>query len=280
MSLSGTLINAKYCNIRPVFCGQCAVHYLRKVLFIKRILSALWKVWLILWFAVPFLILFPLFYRAMKKGRHHVVFSLKRLWAKIITTGVFLFPKITYRHGKYTMPSPCIIVCNHTSYLDIVLTPFFIDHTAVFMAKHELMRIPLFGMFFRYFDIPVNRKSMTGSHRAFQDAAAKIDQGLSVIIYPEGTISNEGRLKAFKNGAFKLAVEKQVPVIPVVNLNNWWFLQNGGFFKSNGRPGIPRIVVGPVIETRGMDEKNVGELREKVYTFISNELQKFYGDRH
>jgi 1-acyl-sn-glycerol-3-phosphate acyltransferase len=253
---------------------------LAALLVIGRIFSAVWKVWLILWFAIPFLVLFPLFYRAMRRGRHHVVFSLKRLWARIITAGVFLFPRIKYAQAKYKMPSPCIIVCNHTSYLDIVLTPFFIDHTAVFMAKHELMRIPLFGLFFKYFDIPVNRRSMTGSHRAFQDAGVKIDQGLSVIIYPEGTISNEGRLKPFKNGAFKLAIEKQVPVIPVVNLNNWWFLQNGGFFKSNGRPGIPRIVVGPPIYTAGLTEKNVNELKEKVFTFISKELEAFYGSRH
>jgi 1-acyl-sn-glycerol-3-phosphate acyltransferase len=286
-------MNATYRERRPVpkivapagppvrgHCRCAGICIFAAVVIVRRVLSAVWKIWLILWFAVPFLLLFPLFYRAMKRGRHHVVFSLKRLWARIITTGVFLFPRITYRTGKYKMPEPCVIVCNHTSYLDIVLTPFFIDHTAVFMAKHELMRIPLFGLFFKYFDIPVNRRSMTGSHKAFQDAAAKIDQGLSVIIYPEGTISNEGKLKPFKNGAFKLAIEKQVPVIPVVNLNNWWFLQNGGFFKSNGRPGIPRIIVGQAIETKGMDEKNTNALRDKVFTFINDELEAFYGSRH
>jgi 1-acyl-sn-glycerol-3-phosphate acyltransferase len=103
-----------------------------------------------------------------------------------------------------------------------------------------------------------------------------LDQGLTQVIYPEGTISSQGQLKLFKNGAFRLAIEKQVPIVPVANLNNWWYLQNGGFFKSNGRPGFPEVIVGNPISTKGLDEKNVPELREKVYTFIQLELEKFY----
>ena len=145
------------------------------------------------------------------------------------------------------------------------------------MGKYELLKIPLFKYFFVYLDIPVNRKSIKDSHKAFSDAGKKLDEGLTQVIYPEGTISERGKLRPFKNGAFKLAIEKQVPVVPVVNLNNWWFLQNGGFFKSNGRPGIPEIVVGDPISTIGMTEKNIPELKEKVYTFIHTELEKFNG---
>lgn len=118
---------------------------------------------------------------------------------------------------------------------------------------------------------------MTDAHKAFMDAGKKLDEGLSVVIYPEGSISSEGNLKPFKNGAFKLAIEKQVQVIPVVNLNNWLFLQNGGFLKSNGRPGIPRIIVGEPIETKGLTTDNINELKEKVFTFTKQELDKFHG---
>lgn len=131
-----------------------------------------------------------------------------------------------------------------------------------------------------YLDIPVNRKSVTGAHKAFVDAGKKIDENLSVVIYPEGTIPANNKMIPFKNGAFKLAIEKQVPIVPVVNLNNWWFLQNGGFFKSNGRPGIPRIIVGDPIETKGLTDKNVNELKEKVFNFTQQELDKFYGKQN
>jgi 1-acyl-sn-glycerol-3-phosphate acyltransferase len=147
------------------------------------------------------------------------------------------------------------------------------------MGKYELLKIPLFRNFFLFLDIPVNRKSITDAHRAFVESGRKLDQGLSMVIYPEGTISVSGKLKPFKNGAFRLAIERQVPIVPVVNLNNWRFLQNGGFLKSNGRPGRPVIIVGDPISTQGLGEAQVEELREKVSTFIREELERHNG-RH
>jgi len=147
------------------------------------------------------------------------------------------------------------------------------------MGKSELLKVPLFKNFFVYLDIPVNRRSIRDSHRAFSLAGEKLDAGYSQVIYPEGTISNFGILRQFKNGAFRLAIEKQVPIVPVANLNNWRYLQNGGFFKSFGKPGFPRIIVGNPIATAGLTEENLPEIREKVYTFIQQELDKYNGKR-
>lgn len=243
---------------------------------IQAIFRPVWKIWFLLCFAVPFLLMFPLFYVALRSGHFDLVFRMKRFWARIISTGSLLFPKIRYVKHKHKLPKPCVIVCNHTSYLDIVFTPFYIDHTAAYMGKHELLKAPLFKYFFVYLDIPVNRRSVTGSHKAFLKAGEMIDMGISVVIYPEGTISKHGKLKDFKNGAFKLAIDKQVPVVPVVNLNNWHFLENGGFLTSNGAPGIPRILVGETIDTCGMTENDVMALRDKVFTFTKNELEKYH----
>jgi 1-acyl-sn-glycerol-3-phosphate acyltransferase len=240
----------------------------------------IWKIWFFFWFAVPFLLLFPAFYILLRTGKFDAVYKLKRFWARIISVGSFLFPRVKYHKHKHKIPKPCVIVANHTSYLDIVFSPFYIDHTAVYMGKHELLQIPLFKYFFIYLDIPVKRKSVTDSHKAFIKVGEMLDKGISVVIYPEGTISNEGKLKPFKNGAFKLAIDKQVPIVPVVNLNNWQYLQNGGFFKSLAGPGIPQIVVGEVIETKGMTAENCEELRDKVFNFTKNELSKFHGKEH
>lgn len=247
---------------------------------LHAIIRPIWKIWFFICFAVPFLLLFPIFFYALFNGKYDLVYNLKRLWARIISWLTFLFPNIQYKKQKYLLPKPCVIVCNHTSYLDIVFSPFYITHTAVYMGKAELLKIPLFKYFFVYLDIPVRRKSATDSHRAFVRAGEIIDRGMSMVIYPEGTISPKGKLKPFKNGAFKLAIEKQVPVVPVVNLNNWHFLENGGFFKSNGRPGIPQIIVGEPIETKGLDIEQIEELKNKVYTFIKSELDTFYDKKN
>lgn len=247
--------------------------------FIAIIFRPIWKLWFMLSFALPFILLFPIFYVALRLGKFDFVYKLKRFWARIICILSGIVPVITYKNGKSGLPQPCIVASNHTSYLDIVLSPFYINHTAVYMGKYELLKAPLFKYFFVYLDIPVNRKSVTDAHRAFITAGEKLDKGYTQVIYPEGTISSAGKLKAFKNGAFKLAIEKQVPIVPVVNLNNWHLLQNGGFFKSHGRPGLARIVVGEPISTVGMDEKNIAELRDKVHTFIAAELEKYNGKR-
>lgn len=248
--------------------------------WLTHIFRPLWKAWFVLWFALPFLILFPLFYFALRTGHFDYVYRLKRFWARIICIGGGIIPRIKYQSKKYHLPKPCIVVCNHTSYLDIVLSPFYIDHTAVYMGKYELLKAPLFGNFFKYLDIPVNRKSITDAHKAFTSAGQKLSQGLTQVIYPEGTISSAGKLRAFKNGAFKLAIEKQVPIVPVANLNNWQLLQNGGFFKAHGRPGFAHIVVGDPIRTVGLDEKNIQELKDKVHNFIQLELDKYNGTRN
>lgn len=190
-----------------------------------------------------------------------------------------LIPIIKFKK-KFKWPKKCVVAGNHTSYLDICMSVFYMKHTALYMGKAELLKVPLFSIFFRRMDIPVDRRSKMGSHRAFKIAGEKIDEGYSMVIYPEGTISNEGVLRPFKNGAFKLAIEKQIPIIPVANLNNWRLLQNGGFFKSYGRPGLARIIVGEPISTKGMTEENLVDLRNQVHSFIQNELDKYNGTKN
>jgi 1-acyl-sn-glycerol-3-phosphate acyltransferase len=178
------------------------------------------------------------------------------------------------------MPQPCIFVGNHTSYLDIVLSTFYIDHLAIYMGKAELLKAPLFKTFFKGMDIPVNRMNRGDAHKAFMKAGAEIDKGRSMVIFPEGTISSFGKLKPFKNGAFKLAIEKQVPIVPIVNLNNWKLLQNGGYFKSFGCFGVAKTVVLEPIETKGMTEENLVDLRERVFKLIIDTLDEYNGTKN
>ncbi len=243
---------------------------------LKKIIAPVWKIWFLIWFIFPFLILFPFFYVTLITSKFNAVFFLKRIWSGCISYGSFLFPQINYVK-KEKQPKPCIYVGNHTSYLDIVFSTFYIQHTAVYLGKVELLKIPLFNQFFKYLDVPVNRKSNTDAHKSLQVCAEKIDQGLSVVIFPEGTISTNGKLKPFKNGAFKLAIDKQVPIIPVAYLNNYKFLQNGGFFKSNGCFGVPKMIVGESISTSGLTDKDIPVLKERIFNFVQTQLNNYNG---
>jgi len=247
---------------------------------ILRIFAPIWKAWFFTVFTISFLILYPFFFITIKTGHLKTTFKIKRIWSYCIAYGSFIVPKVIYKTRKRHMPQPCVFVGNHTSYLDIVLSTFYIDHLALYMGKAELLKAPLFRTFFKGMDIPVNRKSRVDSHKAFIKAGEAIDKKQSMVIYPEGTISNEGKLKPFKNGPFKLAIDKQVPIVPVVNLNNWELLQNGGFFKSNGRPGIAKTIVLEPIETTGMTDENLVDLRERVHQLINDTLHQYHGSKN
>jgi 1-acyl-sn-glycerol-3-phosphate acyltransferase len=143
------------------------------------------------------------------------------------------------------------------------------------MAKIELNKAPLFNIFFKDMQISVNRKNIKDAHRAYARASEEIDGGHSVFIFPEGTIgSDKGLLLKFKNGPFKLAIDKQVPILPIVYTHNWKLLQTGGFFKSYGRPGISKAIICKPIETKGMTDENVVHLREQVYSLFEETLRK------
>ncbi len=247
---------------------------------IKLILAPIWKTWFFIVFAGMFIVLYPLFFITIKTKNFDTAFKLKRVWSYCIAFGTGIIPHLIYKAPSKKLPRPCVIIGNHTSYLDIVLSTFYIDHLAIYLAKAELMKAPLFKIFFEGMDIPVDRKSRANAHKSILKSAEAIDKGQSMVIYPEGTISENGLLKPFKNGAFKLAIDKQVPIVPIVHLNNWVLLQNGGYFKSNGRPGISKIVILEPIETKGLTEENLVALRDRVHTLINDTLNEYNGTKN
>ncbi len=244
--------------------------------FFRTIVIAIWKSWFILVFSTLFIMLFPVFLILLKAKQYKAVYFLKWIWVFFICLFSGLLPRIHYPQGKFNFPSPSIIVANHTSYLDILFSIFYIQKPVIYMGKAELLKVPLFNIFFKYMDIPVRRQNPRDAVRAFEKAGEWIDKGYCVIIFPEGTISPKGVLNPFKNGAFKLAIEKKVPIVPAVNLNNWHLLENGGFFKSNGFPGIAHIVVGKPIDTTPCSERNLVDLQQQVKAFIEKHLKEYY----
>ena len=189
--------------------------------FIKLIFAPIWKTWFFIVFATIFIILYPFFFITIKTKNFDAAFKLKRVWSYGIAIFSGIIPKLIYKSSSKKLPQPCVIVGNHTSYLDIVLSTFYIDHLAIYLAKAELKKAPLFKLFFEGMDIPVDRKSRANAHKSIVKSAEAVEKGQSMVIYPEGTISENGILKPFKNGAFKLAIDKQVPIVPIVHLNNW-----------------------------------------------------------
>jgi 1-acyl-sn-glycerol-3-phosphate acyltransferase len=237
---------------------------------------ALWKVLFLFNFVLGLIILYPLFYIFLSKKKWFpIAFRLQKFWARWILFVPGLFVKIKRHTPESELPNPAVYCANHASYLDIVINYIVVPHYFVSMGKREIEKAPLFNIFFKEMNILVDRKSNSDAHKAFIRAGEEIDKGHSVFIFPEGGISSSGKLLNCKNGVFKLAIEKQVPVVPITYLNNWKLLQNGGFFKSNGRPGISRVIIHEPISTNGMTENDLVFLRTKVRDILLKDLSNY-----
>ncbi|MFL5765888.1 MAG: lysophospholipid acyltransferase family protein [Bacteroidia bacterium] len=227
-------------------------------------------------FALGLLVLYPLFAIFLSKRKWFpYAFRLKKFWARWILLIPGIFIKVKRESPKDELPKTAVYVANHSSYLDIVISYLLIPNYYVFMGKQELDKAPLFRIFFREMNILVDRASNMASHRAFVKAGIELERGNGVFLYPEGGLSSSGKLRNFKNGAFRLAVEKQVPIVPVTYLNNWRLLQNGGFFKSSGRPGLSRVIVHKPILTTGLTENDLVSLRTQVREMILKDLEEY-----
>jgi len=166
------------------------------------------------------------------------------------------------------------IICgNHTSNLDVSSICIAVKNNHCYIGKEELLSNMVLGFFFRTIDITVNRDSKISSFRAFKKAAEKLQEGISVVIFPEATIPLEypPKLSTFKNGAFRLAIEHKIPILPVTSINTWEILWNTG--KEYGsRPGICDIFVHKPIETAHLTLDDADALRDEVHGLIKQKL--------
>lgn len=164
-----------------------------------------------------------------------------------------------------------IICANHTSNLDITAIMLAFDAPFVFIGKEELLSNPITGFFFKRIDIPINRESKVSSFRAFKKCKEELIYGNSVAIFPEGGISDEypPQLGEFKIGAFKLALDTQTSILPVVIHDTWkkcW--DDGSVYGTT--PGKIHISILSPIDSSACNSAE--DLQQKVHQNMKNRL--------
>lgn len=239
----------------------------------------LWRFWFFTVAIITFLLFFPFFAVLLSSRKWFpIVFKIQRLWGRsmLFAAGI---PFSIKKEKKLDRSRAYIFCSNHFSYLDIVLIYVAIPIYFHTMGKAELQKVPLFKRFFKRMNIPVNRKSTRDSHRAFLRAASDLDKGISITLFPEGGIHDSApHMARFKNGPFRLAIEKQVPIVPVTFLDNWLILPDN-VKHSAGRPGVSRVIIHEPIETKGMTEGDLEELKQRVFNVIDKTLKADAGKR-
>lgn len=219
-------------------------------------------------FLVTFLLMsFPFFIISQVKAWNKYVSMLNNWWSYMVFPLTFL-PFKTYYKQPLDRTKNYIFCPNHFSYFDIpslARTPTYVQ----FVGMNELSKIPLFGYLFRKLHLPVDRKSVQSSIRVYKKSLQAIKEGRSLILFPEGGIKTKHppSLVDFKIGAFKLAVETGVGIVPVTLKYNWLFFPDDGNFLMRWRK--IEVVYHEVVFPEKMKAE---ELREKVYQVIKEEL--------
>ncbi len=238
---------------------------------IKNVGHWLYRVWFYILVAVPIFLFFPfLLATTISEKTYPQFFWLARnLWARPILYGMGCFPKVV-REQRMDRGKSYMLVANHTSMLDIMLMLHVSKNPFVFVGKKELAKIPIFGFFYKRVCILVDRDSVKSRTGVYRRAQRRLDQGLSICIFPEGGVPDEEVvLDSFKDGAFKMAITHKIPVVPMTFYDN---KKRFSFTFYSGGPGRIRVRVHQFFETGILSPEDTSTLREEVRDVILEEL--------
>lgn len=193
------------------------------------------------------------------------------IWGVGITTGIGI--RIRTRFAvPLSKNDPCVLAINHQVALDIPAVGSAIPMPFGWVAKEELRRIPFLGQAIRSSpSVFIDRSHPKRSVETMKVAGQRIRDGVSVAIFPEGSRSHSAQLGPFKRGAFLLAIEAGVPVVPVTIVNGHELFNE----KARvARPGVMRIEVGEPIDITGWTRSDIPQLMERV----RDEMQRHLPD--
>jgi len=197
--------------------------------------------------------------------------KMMRAWSFLLVYGMGFRLKIE-REETIKSDKSYMFIANHASLLDPWVMIIMSKNPIVFVGKKELVKIPVFGFFYKKVVIMVDRGSERSRKRVYEMAKKRLQNGTSVGIFPEGLVPTENvALAPFKNGAFNLAIEYQIPLVPQIYYDCKRFF-SWDFFK--GGPGVFRVKQCKFIETDGLVLEDKDRLKEKAYSVIYDELIK------
>ena len=243
---------------------------MKRVKVFYYIFIVLYRIWFYILVALPIVLLFPILLISIsRESWYPFFFRLARIWAKVILMGMGFYPKVK-RAVLFEKKKSYMLVANHTSMADIMLMLYVSKNPFVFVGKKELAKFPVFGFFYKKTNILVDRDSAKSRHNVYIRAQKKLDQGLSVCIFPEGGVPEpEVMLDEFKDGAFRLAIEHSIPVAPMTFHDN---KKRFSYKFFTGGPGIMRVKVHELISTDGLALEDKVLLKDQVREIIEQEL--------
>ncbi|TWO33937.1 1-acyl-sn-glycerol-3-phosphate acyltransferase [Seonamhaeicola sediminis] len=233
----------------------------------------LYRIWFYVLVTIPIVLLFPVLLLSIsKESWYPFFFKLARLWAKFILSGMG-FRCVFQKEQEPEQSKSYMFIANHTSMIDIMLMLVSVKNPFVFVGKKELAKIPLFGFFYKRTCILVDRSSAKSRQAVFIRAQKRLQSGLSICIFPEGGVPEpQIDLDEFKDGAFRLAIKHQIPIVPITFADN---KKRFSYTFFSGGPGKIRVKIHKFLLTEGLTIEDTKTLNERARNIIFKQLKTF-----
>jgi 1-acyl-sn-glycerol-3-phosphate acyltransferase len=167
-----------------------------------------------------------------------------------------------------------IFVANHISYMDIPPFLLAIHQPVRILGKYEMVKVPVFGWIYRMAVVLVERSSAEARARSVRALRSALKKNISIFIFPEGTLNETGEpLKEFFDGAFRLAIEMQTPIKPLLFIDTVDRLHYSGLFKLT--PGPNRVVHLTEVSVDGLTMNDLKALKQKVHDMMDAGLRRY-----
>ncbi len=248
-----------------------------------RLLIGFFQIFYCLYAAIVFVVLlvvvFPLALIASLFGTitgGNFLLAVCRWWGTIW----YMFIGIRHRNiyeAPHDFKKQYIFVANHISYLDAPCIVHTMKQRFRALGKVEMVKIPLFGWVYKIVVVTVDRSSPENRAKSVRRLKAVLRKGISIFIFPEGTFNITGQpLKDFYDGAFRLAIETQTPIKPILFLDTYKLMHYRHVFTL--RPGLERSVYLEEIPVEGLSMKDLPALKQRVYEVMNKRLREYGAD--
>ncbi len=200
------------------------------------------------------------------------VHKIANLWARMLLWLTSTRVEVIGRENVL-MNRPQIFMANHQSDFDILIVLAHIPGQFRWIAKKELFKIPIFGKAMKNAGyIEIDRQNHEKALKSLDEAAQKIREGKSVVTFPEGTRSRDGKIKPFKQGMFHLAIRSGAPIVPISIIGASEIMPKR---TLKVRPGRVTMVIDRPVDVSGYTLDTRGELIEKIRDIIVRNLQQY-----
>ena len=222
------------------------------------------------------LVLFPFMLIASLFGRitgGNMIYRLCMLWGDLWFFLVFIFHRNSYEQ-PIDKNKQYIFVGNHISYLDAPIIVKAIRRPIRALGKTEMGSVPVFGFIYKYAVVRVDRGSAENRAKSVRNMKSVLKKGISIVVFPEGTFNmTHNPLKDFYDGAFRVAIETQTPIKPILFLDAYDRMHYKSIFSIN--PGKNRVVYLEEIPVEGLTQQDLPALKQKVYDLMDRKLREY-----